>query len=215
RSVDNIRIERLWVDVARNLVDKWSSFFRDLETYDQLDAGKPAHVWLLHHLFLEVINNELYTWADHWNNHPMDISAADRQISARTRESPLSMYHYGHLRNGVRGYDIISEPEAIAERDLADYGVDHEALRDQEILRSNRRNNPDAEQPPHVGPGRPARFSVVEVPPPNCPLTATQLSDLFSFVSARTDLQSPQPPVRRHWWILSLQHCQLILPDRF
>lgn len=211
RSVDNIRIERLWVDVVRNLVDKWASFFRDLETYDGLDTGLPAHIWLLHHLYLELINVELAAWADHWNNHPMDIS--ERQISAHTRESPLSMYQFGHIRNGLRGYDLPSLPEDVPDEELADYGVDHEALEDQHILRSNVRNNQD--EPEHAGPRRPTRFSRVDVLPPNCPLTLAQLDDLALHVSRRTDLSSPHPSVRRHWWICALEFCRHVQPDQF
>ncbi|KAI0371588.1 hypothetical protein BV20DRAFT_1051599 [Pilatotrama ljubarskyi] len=58
RSVHNIRIERLWVDVTSGFGSKWKEFFHQLEAQHGLNVDNDAHVWLLHHLFLEAINRD-------------------------------------------------------------------------------------------------------------------------------------------------------------
>ena len=58
RSVHNIRIERLWQDVTRGFGRKWKEFFQQLEVEWGLDPNNDAHIWLLHYLFLEAINED-------------------------------------------------------------------------------------------------------------------------------------------------------------
>ena len=50
RSVHNIRIERLWVDVTAKVGARWASTFRYLEQHMGLDINSANHIWLLHHL---------------------------------------------------------------------------------------------------------------------------------------------------------------------
>ncbi|KAH7092809.1 hypothetical protein BKA62DRAFT_625900 [Auriculariales sp. MPI-PUGE-AT-0066] len=166
-SVDNIRIERLWVDVVRGVVNKWHIFFQQLEQFDNLDVEERAHVWLLHHLFLDTINDELSLWAETWNRHPMSIARENRDISTSNSESPFSMYLYGMVQNGARGFDV-QVPEDVPQDQLQDYGVDWAAQNDRRLRRSNRINNPNEEEL-NQGPAHPARFSRVDVVPPMGP----------------------------------------------
>ncbi len=62
RSVHNIHIERLWVDVTKGFGSKWKVFFWMLESNHGLDVDKDAHIWLLHFLFLHYINADADTW---------------------------------------------------------------------------------------------------------------------------------------------------------
>ena len=71
RSVHNIRIERLWVEVGQMIVSKWKLFFESLEQHHGLQVDSAAHLWLLHHLFLDNINDDIQEWAEHWNAHVM------------------------------------------------------------------------------------------------------------------------------------------------
>ena len=73
RSVHNIRIERLWVDWTSGVGAKWKSFFQTLEIHHGLDPENPAHLWLLHHLFLPMINHEALEWANSWNSHVITL----------------------------------------------------------------------------------------------------------------------------------------------
>lgn len=45
----------------------------DLEANHGLDPTQPAHVWLLHHLFLNAINQDANDWAETWNLHKLQI----------------------------------------------------------------------------------------------------------------------------------------------
>ncbi|KAJ7828422.1 hypothetical protein B0H13DRAFT_2240860 [Mycena leptocephala] len=54
--VHNKHIERLWYDVTHSFGQKWKKFFTILEVHNGLNSQVPAHIWLLHHLFLHHIN---------------------------------------------------------------------------------------------------------------------------------------------------------------
>ena len=84
-SVHNIRIERLWFDVTKQLGAKWADFFQDLELRHGLDINNPHHIWLLHTLFLEMLNDEIEFFIDNWNNHRLQI----RGQRSRSPHRPL------------------------------------------------------------------------------------------------------------------------------
>jgi hypothetical protein len=44
--------------------NKWKMFFMDLEATDELNMSNPAYIWLLHHLFLPAINEDMLEWAE-------------------------------------------------------------------------------------------------------------------------------------------------------
>ena len=41
--------------------------------HDGLRASDPMHIWLLHYLFLDAINEDALEWVDAWNSHVMQI----------------------------------------------------------------------------------------------------------------------------------------------
>ena len=57
-STRNCCIEHLWVEVRSQFARRWCAFFTHLERMHLLDAQDPAHLWLLHLLFLDNINQE-------------------------------------------------------------------------------------------------------------------------------------------------------------
>ena len=59
RSVHNVCIECLWVDVTGQIGSSWADAFTNLELFHGLDINNPHHIWLLHILFLSIINSEL------------------------------------------------------------------------------------------------------------------------------------------------------------
>ncbi|KIO19209.1 hypothetical protein M407DRAFT_48023, partial [Tulasnella calospora MUT 4182] len=69
RSVHNVRIERLWVDLTVALGAKWAEFFELLEVQSGLDINNINHIWLLHYLFLADINEEVSFFVRTWNHH--------------------------------------------------------------------------------------------------------------------------------------------------
>ncbi|KIO32319.1 hypothetical protein M407DRAFT_66731, partial [Tulasnella calospora MUT 4182] len=68
-SMHNARIERLWGEVGSQFVRRWKVFFQRLEAEFGLVKTNKAHIWLLHHLFLEEINADSVRFQDDWNRH--------------------------------------------------------------------------------------------------------------------------------------------------
>ncbi|KAJ7760860.1 hypothetical protein DFH07DRAFT_1021347 [Mycena maculata] len=91
-STRNTRIERLWVEVGTQFARRWRAFFTRLGRLHQLDRKNPAHLWLLHHLFLDAINDDCEAFRRDWNLHPIsghttnDQSPADMRFIAQTTE---------------------------------------------------------------------------------------------------------------------------------
>lgn len=57
-STHNSRIERLWVEVGTQFARLWRAFFLRLERLHHLDRQNAHHLWLLHFLFLDSINQD-------------------------------------------------------------------------------------------------------------------------------------------------------------
>ena len=70
-STRNCRIERLWVEVGSQFARRWRAFFTRLERMHMLDAQNPTHLWLLHLLFLDDIDQECQMFRGEWNWHPI------------------------------------------------------------------------------------------------------------------------------------------------
>ncbi|KAJ7826118.1 hypothetical protein B0H14DRAFT_2368362 [Mycena olivaceomarginata] len=70
-STRNTRIERLWVEVGTQFARRWRAFFTRLGRMHSLDRKNPAHLWLLHRLFLDELNDDCREFQEEWNHHPM------------------------------------------------------------------------------------------------------------------------------------------------
>lgn len=75
----------MWVEVGTQFAFRWRAFFTRLEARHHLDPSVPGHLWLLHVLFLDDINDDCDQFRDEWNHHP--ISRAGKN------QSPL-VHHY-------------------------------------------------------------------------------------------------------------------------
>jgi len=78
RSTHNTRIERLWVEVGSQFARQWRAFFFRLERLHRLDRSNPMHLWLLHYLFLDIINDDCKAFQAEWNAHPISGEGHDR-----------------------------------------------------------------------------------------------------------------------------------------
>ncbi|TDL13950.1 hypothetical protein BD410DRAFT_734694 [Rickenella mellea] len=174
RSVHNIRIERAWADMTAGFGGKWKTFFQELEQFCGLEVDRPEHIWLLHFLFLDAINEDALQWAESWNAHTL-------QIRGSRNQSPREMFLFGMVESGLRGFGYQS-PEVLDEvvDDPGAYGIDWEAVDDDQIFAHHLANNPsnshDATQPFSNAP--PDRLSHVEVNSPSCPLVPERLEFL-------------------------------------
>ncbi|KAJ7633530.1 hypothetical protein DFH06DRAFT_1272399 [Mycena polygramma] len=161
-SVHNVRIERLWVDITAQLGATWAERFTVLELRHGLDINNISHIWLLHFLFLATINSQLAFFAQSWNQHRI-------QIRDGPNRSPADMFVFDMLANGVRGNQLPAE-EVLSEEELEVYGIDWAGLRDDDLLASQRTNNPMGEGASswvgRVGPPPLGDLSSVVVEPP-------------------------------------------------
>ncbi|TFK61632.1 hypothetical protein BDN72DRAFT_747144, partial [Pluteus cervinus] len=113
RSVHNIRIERLWVDVKNQVLFTWVRLFQTLEESYSLDKDDSSHIWLLHRLFLPIINHQLAFFTQSWNQHTINI----RQGPNR---SPADMFAFDMLALGIRGGQL----DDIPPEELPFHGID-------------------------------------------------------------------------------------------
>jgi hypothetical protein len=137
RSVHNQRIERLWGDLTKDLGNKWREFFAYLEHHGLLDVDNPLHIWLLHYVFLDLLNCEIRAWVETWNSHKLELRG-------ERDKTPKEMFYLGMMNQGVRGvFPAPSEEEAIAE--IAEYGIDWEAA--EGVEGGPEQSNLDIEEP--------------------------------------------------------------------
>ncbi|KAJ7603662.1 hypothetical protein DFH06DRAFT_1022002 [Mycena polygramma] len=215
RSVHNIRIERLWCDVTRGFGRKWNNFFLSLEYSCGLRPDIEAHLWLLHHLFLDAINQDAQEWARTWNAHKI------RFDTERTR-SPEDLFFFGMIQNGLRGFEeAVQQPSLDSDDDIDDlnaYGVDWEELNDADLMAHHTAHNEDqdeafAETNPFVNEG-PHRLSHVEVVEPSCPFTLNEVQQLNEHLAQSAHSLSRNMNSRRAVWLEALQFCSILYENR-
>ncbi|KLO16315.1 hypothetical protein SCHPADRAFT_914084 [Schizopora paradoxa] len=85
RSTRNVRIERLWVEVGSQFARRWRAFFTRLERLFGLKADDASHLWLLHYLFLNLINEDCKDFQAEWNDHPISGPEAKNQSPSDMR----------------------------------------------------------------------------------------------------------------------------------
>ena len=136
RSVHNVQIEQLWVDVTAQVGASWAEIFTQLELRFGLDINNIHHVWLLHHLFLPFINQQLQFFAESWNQHRIAIWDSPSQ-------SPADLFGFNMIVHGLRGAQLPSD--VLSEEEIELYGVDWEGLHDEGLLQSRQSNNPESE----------------------------------------------------------------------
>ncbi|KAF7343958.1 hypothetical protein MVEN_01685000 [Mycena venus] len=207
-SVHNVRIERLWVDITAQLGATWAERFTVLELRHGLDINNISHIWLLHFLFLATINSQLAFFAQSWNQHRI-------QIRHGPNCSPADMFVFDMLVNGVRGNQL--PEEELSEEELEVYGIDWSGLRDDDLLASQRANNPTGEGATswigRVGPPLLADLSSVVVEPPVGLLQEGQ--DVYLYNSVVHLLGSARDEDCILVWTTALAHARHIRPDIF
>lgn len=195
RSVHNVRIERLWVDLTTTLGAKWAEFFQMLEVQYGLDPNNNHHLWLLHYLYLPEINAELDFFVETWNHHRI-------QIRGQPNRSPIDMFGFDMLVHGIRG-------DELSEEELEWYGVDWEALGEDSIYESQVLNNPMTESNSSwVGrTGPPERLSDVVVEEPNVPLPQGAIDSLYHSIQPLLQYSDPDSLAAR--WTQALAICSV------
>ena len=204
RSVHNICIECLWCDLTNGFGVKWKLFFQNLELHEGLDHDSDAHIWLLHHLFLDAINQDALGWAEAWNNHTITIHGEHHR-------SPRDMFFFGMIQNDPRGIHP-ADDEGL--EDVDSYGIDWEDYDNDQILnhycQSNLEDNPN--QNLFIS-HRPERLTHVYVDEPGCPLTEEQIIYLNSQLNSLPYIHSRNMDSYRLIWIFALRICEVIFTE--
>ncbi|VDB89332.1 unnamed protein product [Peniophora sp. CBMAI 1063] len=91
-STNNQRIERLWLDLGIQTIRQWRAFFMRLERLHHLDVKNQAHLWLLHKLFLPLIDQQCQSFKADWNAH---------SVSTESNRTPDDMRLLARLRQGI------------------------------------------------------------------------------------------------------------------
>ncbi|KAJ3815578.1 hypothetical protein F5876DRAFT_30466 [Lentinula aff. lateritia] len=206
QSVHNVRIERLWVDVSHYVSQTWHDMFTLLEIRHGLQVSNVNHIWLLQHLFLPVINDQLAFWAESWNSHRV----SQRHGPAR---SPEDMFVFDSLVNGIRGEPL--DQFAMSDEELEIFGVDWEGLQDEVLLRALRQNYaPNEGSGSWLGSrGPPPDLNTVTVDPPSTLLNPEQLAFLDQLVQNHSRL--PHEPEVVRLWIDALAIVRTMYPNNF
>lgn len=176
-----------------------------LERYECLDINNDSHIWLLHFLFLGVINYEVTEWAEIWNSHTMSLHGTRNQ-------SPTELFYFGNIQHGVRGRPMYADDEEdMPEEELSEYGIDWMDMDSEPIRRHYLDNNTDAGDgdPAETEVLRPTRFSEVRVSQIDSPLTDDQRLLLESHLSGHGgNLYDASMHVRRLAWAEALSFCK-------
>lgn len=164
------------MDVTNQVGAKWRELFTDLELRHGLLRDNTAHIWLLHQLFLPIINQELDLFAGGWNQHK--IRSADGPA-----RSPEDLYGFDMLVHGVRGTHL---QENMPDEEMEVYGVDWEGLDDDDLRRSREENNNQQEGASswfgHTG--APDHLNEVPVDAPDAPIDPEDVATLHDFIGA-------------------------------
>ncbi|KAG1897464.1 uncharacterized protein F5891DRAFT_957168 [Suillus fuscotomentosus] len=203
RSVHNICIERLWRDVTQGFGRKWKLFFQLLEVHHDLKPNLDAHIWLLHHVFLDALNEDAIQWAEAWNHHQLRIPGGGQQ-------SPRDLFFFGMIQNGARGYDPTSLPGDSEIGDIQEYGIDWEDYNDNNIQNHhdnvNTTDSDDQAQNPFFT-HQPQHLSDIRVPETYSPLTHQQVEHLDDYLAGHPDSRSQSMDRRRSLWVDALNFC--------
>ncbi|KAH3781721.1 hypothetical protein DPMN_159625 [Dreissena polymorpha] len=98
KSVHNQRVERMWRDVYEGSLGFYSELFSFLEDEGKLNIMNPLHIYALHYVYMQKINEKLKIWKDAWNTHRL------RTVGA----SPLKLWTSGMINSPVPSQDTVS-----------------------------------------------------------------------------------------------------------
>lgn len=206
RSVHNSRIERIWYDVTEGFGSKWKNFFTDLEANEGLDVNNPAHIWLLHRLFLDGINQDALAWAEAWNNHKL-------QIRGEPQQTPHEMFFFSMLEDGPRGLSGPSSEGADLDgledgEDVTTFGIDWEDMDNEALMEHHHQHNSFQADNSFSTP--PSTLSEVICTPPNCPLSDEGIHQLDYYLTHALNSNSHSMLIRRNVWVEALRICTQI-----
>lgn len=91
-SVHNVRIERLWRDVYKDVIAYYYNKFYALEDEGLLDPSDDVHRFSLHAVYLEPINERLSIFQHAWNHH---------RVRTEKHRTPEQIWRDGMLESSL------------------------------------------------------------------------------------------------------------------
>ena len=101
RSVHNQRIERLWRDVRKEVLQPLRDTLYELEDSGILDHENPVHVAVVHQVWLPALKHQLEEFREAWNKHSI------RTVQGRVK-TPEQLWLQGMLENANSGHTATS-----------------------------------------------------------------------------------------------------------
>ncbi|EJU01710.1 hypothetical protein DACRYDRAFT_52279 [Dacryopinax primogenitus] len=166
--VHNTHIERMWVDVTNSFGWKWALFFLNLEADEGLNHQNNDHLWLLHWLFLQDINNNGTGFQNEWNFHTMSL--------AEGNQCPADLFLKGCLQHSTRGIQLVTRNDQHYYMNPGSYGSEVDiklAEAEEDQLEGFIHTHGIANQ-------MPACLSNIDSLPPDCPLSAEHMGQLVN-----------------------------------
>jgi hypothetical protein len=155
-------------------------------------------VWLLHHLYLDQLNEQIIEWAAHWNAHMI-------HLKREKNKSPRCMFLQGARGRNAPGMREAAEALEEAIEDVAKFGVDYDALEDGALIDhlQARDGNPFDDHAPD-------RFNEVRCEAPEPPLSVDQLRVLDETLREDFDLATKNMEVWNLIWDRALRLCRAV-----
>ncbi|KAJ6577278.1 hypothetical protein B0H19DRAFT_930974 [Mycena capillaripes] len=176
RSVHNVHIERLWGDVTAQIGATWADLFTLLKMQHGLNINNVHHIWLLHYLFLHQINEQLRFFMESWNQHRIEM-----RRGPGPNWSLADLFGFNMFVHGVHGSALpATDATPMSVEEMEVFGVNWEALHDDNILESRQENNDVDEGSTswlrrH---GPPEHFNEIAVNPPTGPFSEAEMEVL-------------------------------------
>ena len=156
------------MDFTAGIGGKWKRFFQDLSVVAGFDPDNPSHIWLLHFLFLDALNQEIQEWANAWNQHKLSLEG-------ERNKSPAELRAFSLMEHGPWGFDQPVD-------DIQEYGIDWESYHDSRIQQHHLQENTQEPANPFVS-HRPESHPHVEIDEIANPLTSTQMDAFVQGIS--------------------------------
>lgn len=116
-SVHNQRVERMWRDVYRCVCCSFHEVFYLLEAQELLDPDNECDLFVLHSVFLRVINHHLNTFVRAWNHHP---------LRTERNWSPHKIWINGMIDPERRYQTAVKDVvDGFIPQSVEEFGVDH------------------------------------------------------------------------------------------
>lgn len=158
KSTHNQRIERLWRDVRKDVINYYIILFSEMEARFNLNMDHPIVIFVLHALFLNSLNDDLDQYVSRWNNHSVSTERnhTPKQLLALNQDTSAAVFvdedYYG-----------LAEEEEDGEEANEAFLETHAAVVNDNNNNSDNNNNANI-------------LKQVELNPLPCPLTPQQLA---------------------------------------